>query len=167
MNLKEWSKKFKSAMQQTHTGPLIIAEEVVNLANDWGDHQKEADGLSVSQWLTRELGNKQTGLAYFKRRHDAVLILGEDIRRTIHHEVAVYVMNNVPDVLRGRVKELLIKGFVNNNHNPLTPQQAKPVIYEVIGKPLAASKECLRCLELEAEIERLKIEIEHLKTMVP
>jgi hypothetical protein len=152
--LTDVAKQIKSAMEHSDTGPLVIAADVVKLAEKWKDYKEDAGKLSCAQWLTRELGNKKRGLAYFRARHRAVEALGEESRRMLHHEMAVYIVNNVPKEQWDEVKETLYKKCVRNNHCPLSPGQARPLIYKIVGH--VPGRGCSRCAMLEAELRRMK-----------
>lgn len=149
-SLAEVGSKLKSAMGDAAFGPLIVAAEVVELAKHWKAFEAEAGDLSCAGWLQSTLGRGKD-LAFFTRRHDAVKRLGEASRRRIHHDVAVYVLNNVTDEHLRKVKEMLFREYTANGKNPLTLMQAQPRIREVIGSRASTRKRtCKRCEQLKA-----------------
>jgi len=152
--LTDVAKQIKSAMEHADTGPLVIAADVVKLSENWKDYKEDAGKMTCSQWLTRELGNRKRNIKYFTARHRAVEALGEESRRMLHHEVAVYIINNVHKDQWDEVKETLYKKCVRNNHCPLSPGQARPIIHQIIGH--VPGRGCPRCAMLEAEILRMK-----------
>lgn len=157
--LRERAKHFRKALAQVDTGPLVLAPEVVELAERWGEFEAEADGLSVNGWLRRELGNGKT-LAWFKRRAEAVEKLGEASRRVLHHEVAVYVLQSVPSALWELVVTALAKARLKNGRCALSMKQAERVIREIVGHS-PQKKVCARCLELEAKVAMLEAKLNH------
>jgi hypothetical protein len=140
--------RWRRALADAATGPLLIASEVVSLASHWETVKEEAGGLDCTAFLRHHLGPGR-GLAYFAARHDAVKALGEASRRTMHHEVAVWISRTVPEQYMQQVKLALMRGAREQNGNPLTLQQAKPRVYEITGKPARKPKACGRCAELE------------------
>jgi hypothetical protein len=155
--LTDAARFIKAGMANSDTGPLIIAEKVVSICDTWTDYKEESDGLSFRQWLTRELGNQGRNYGFFKRRLRAIENpnLGESIRRTFHHEVAVYVSEQVPEDMQRAVKDELEKRCIQNNRCPLTPGQAMPIIKSMLGHE-PKRRECKRCKELEAKIAELE-----------
>ena len=152
MSLAERAKTWKKALRENGCGPLVMAAEVVGICRSWKDYEAEADGLSASGWLRRELG---FGLAWFEVRARAVDALGEAIRRTIHHEVAVYVLQSVPEGHRATVVEALMGARLKNGGVPLTKAKALRIIKEIVGRS-ERRRSCARCLELEARIAILE-----------
>jgi hypothetical protein len=145
--------RWRKALADSATGPLIIASEIVQLADEWADHQSETDGLSCTSWLRATLGRGRS-LAWFATRHAAVATLGEACRRTIHHEVACYVARNVPGESRDAVRLMLMRECKAQNNNPLTMAQARRKIEALIGRVSAprCAAACTRCAHLEQVI---------------
>ncbi len=152
--LAENAREFRKALQEVDTGPLQLAPKVLVLAAAWDLHLEEAGGLSVNGWIRRELGAGKT-LAFFRRRAAAVEKLGESVRRTIHHEGAVRIAGTVPPDKWGVCVFALQRERIKNGHNALSPAQAMPIVWEIVGKS-PAPKHCRRCSVLEAEIAELK-----------
>jgi len=142
-------------MKHGDTGPLVIASDVMSIAEDWDRFKEEAGGLTFSQWITREMGNKQRGLAFFRKRHEAVQKLGEDIRRTFHHEVAVYVVNSVPETAWFAIKSELRLACIRNSGTPRTMGQARPIINKILGR-VAQQKTCANCDALARRVAELE-----------
>ncbi len=167
MSLKEFSKKLRETMAMVDTGPLIMAAEVIQLAKDWDQYQEEAGGISVSQYLTGELGSKKKGLDYFNRRQLAVNALGEDIRRTMHHEVAITVAQTVPKDLHEKAKAALTEAYIKNRSCPLSPAQAQPIINKILGRNPMHRVGCQKCVALQAEIDKLRFQLAIKEGVVP
>lgn len=144
--------RWRRALADAATGPLIIAEEIVRMAERWEDFKDAADGLDCSAFLRKHLG-KGRGLPFFKERATAVARLGEAVRRTVHHEVAVWASRNIPPDLIEPCKLELMRGAKEQNGNPLTLQQAKTRLREILGKRTPRKRECERCKELEEQLK--------------
>jgi hypothetical protein len=152
--LKARTKRWKKVMLDAATGPLIIAGEVVELANEWENHRDGAGGIDCTTWLRTVFGRGK-GLGWFRHRHEAVVQLGEAIRRTIHHDVAIWVMNQVPQNLQKKVVKMLTLECRDNGNNPITYQIAIPLIREQTGKAIKQRKRtCKRCTYLEGLLEK-------------
>jgi len=160
-DLGQRARRWKRALADSATGPLIIAPEIVDLAEHWEQYKAEAGGQSCTAWLQSVLTRGQN-YAYFYARHRAVERLGEASRRTMHHEVAVYVTNNVQDQYIDAVKLMLMRECKAQNGNPLTLAQAKPRIHEITGHAAQKreAKGCDRCMELEAKLKEAGISAE-------
>lgn len=140
--------RWKRALSDAATGPLVIAPEVVALADNWEAIKEEAGGLSCTAYLRSKL-HPGRDLAFFRRRAEAVAKLGEASRRTLHHDVAVWVANQVPDNLLDAVKLELIRGAKEQNGHPLVMSQARARLKQLIGSTARKKRECQRCKELE------------------
>lgn len=147
-NLVQKASRWKRALADAATGPLIIAGEIVELCNNWDAYKEEADGLSASAWL-RQVCGAGRGQAWFYSRHRAVERLGEACRRTMHHEVAVWITNHVTDCHLDEVKLMLMRECKANGGNPLTTPQAIRRIRKITGKSEPRRRECDRCQLLE------------------
>jgi hypothetical protein len=155
MSLSDYAKRFRDAMSNADTGPLIIASEVVELSEKWDDYRAEAGNLKFTAWLTREMGSQGRGLGFFKKRHEAVIGLGEHIRRSLNHEVAVYIWNSVPEDKKLNVVDALTQAYARNSKCPLTYGQAAPIINGIVGKA-KQHKVCHDCVQKDYEIVKLK-----------
>lgn len=140
--------RWRSALADAATGPLVIASEVMQLAADWESVREEAAGLDCTTWLRKQFGAGNS-LAWFEVRARAVEKLGEACRRTIHHSVAVWVANNVPEGHVQAVKLMLMREAKANGGNPLTLRMAQPRVREITGRSEPKKKTCARCQELE------------------
>ena len=155
-NLLECASRWRRSLKDAATGPLVIAVEVIAITDDWESYRKDSGGLTASAFLRRELGGGRDR-AFFERRADAVTKLGEAVRRTMHHEVAVWVAQNFSGLEARRVAKALTDSFVRNNKNPLTLAQAKPVAFKVTNrKTERIEKQCSRCLVLTEENRALR-----------
>ncbi len=157
--LSKRAKRWSKAAADSVTGPLIIAAEVVEVIDDWASYREEADGLSASAWLGTVFGSWR--VQFWRRRHDAMLRLGESVRRTVHHQVAPYVIANVPDDHIDAVKFLLIRACRENHGIPVSYDQAQRRIHKLLGrsKPTSAPGNCGRCAQLEELLRRHGIDV--------
>ena len=149
--------KWRTALAQADTGPLVVACEIRDLAEVWDDDLKrEAGGLGLSAYLRKMLGKGKT-LRYFMRRAHAVDKLGESIRRVMHHETAVYCVGQVPEKYWEPVKFMLRREQKMNGGNPLTKSMAVRRIRRIVGKTeTTRAVGCQRCATLEARIRELE-----------
>lgn len=155
--------RWRKALANAAVGPLLIAPEIVQIANDWEKYKADAGGLTVSSFLRRELGAGHD-LAFFKRRANAVDILGKDIQRVAtHHEVAVWIVNNFEiDVAKQAMLRLANETRLKHNGNPLSLAQARPFLLKSLNlKTERRPRECARCKFLEEENGRLKTLLEN------
>jgi|HubBroStandDraft_5_1064220.scaffolds.fasta_scaffold286926_2 hypothetical protein len=153
--LSQMAKRWRRAMNDGATGPLQIAEEVVSLAATWDAQKKEVGGKRFGAWLKHIFGSNGRGLAYFARRARAVEVLGASIKRQLHHEVAVWVLNNAPPEQRENVVFALMKATQEGGGGALSLAQATRVVSEILGRNELHAPACARCAMLEAKIREL------------
>jgi len=142
--------RWKAALRSADTGPLVIAEDVLQIAGEWERYRVEARGLDCTSWLRKELGRGRS-LAFFERRAHAVKVLGEACRRVLHHDVAVWIAGRVrdPEAVQ-RVMWALMRATKKQGGNCLTPAQARPIVLATLGIERAPRTiGCARCAELE------------------
>jgi hypothetical protein len=152
--LREKAREWRNSLKEVHTGPLIIASDVVALAAEWDRFKDEAEGLTINGWLRRELG-RSARLRYFELRHRAVQELGESIRRTIHHDVAKWIVNSVASCHWAILVKMLQKARIENGHNALAFDPAQRLVLRIIGRT-PKTRTCSKCIELQARIEILE-----------
>ena len=158
-NLSARVSHWRVALAASDTGPLVIAAEVVRFSNEWNVYSDEAGGGSCTSWLRKTLGNGR-GLAYFEVRDRAVKKLGESVRRTLHHNVAVWIVNNAPEPTWKACVEALTFSRKKNGGNALTMQQARLVLRPILGiqvKPRGVT--CARCARLEELLRENGVEL--------
>lgn len=83
-------------MTASACGPLVVADEVCKLADDWesGGWRAESGGKTCSQWLMSVCNERER---FFRDRKRAVDRIGEHARRTWHHEAAVWASSSFDD----------------------------------------------------------------------
>ncbi len=125
-----------------------MAQEIVELSNDWETHKVEAGGLACTTWLHQTLGRT---LHFFQGRASAVEKLGEASRRYLHHEVAVWLAGRLDDPHEiDAAMRALIAETKRRNGNCLSIQQARIVVGAALKwTPKCVKKTCRRCVELE------------------
>lgn len=145
-------KKWRAALRDADVGPLIIAGEVVHFVDHWDEYRHEVGNLTASAFLRRELGRGRDA-AFFRRRADAVAKLGEDIRRWMHHEVAVWIAANFDgQEAEGAVFVVRKETKTKHHGNPLNYAQAKPIVEKALNrKTERAAQTCPRCVILEEQ----------------
>lgn len=156
-SLGDFGKRLREAMGGLANGPLIMAKEVRQLADNWQAYQEESGGKSCTAWLKSVCGAGH-GLAWWIRRADAVAYLGESCRRTTDHEVAVHVLGRVPKDQVKPVLDMLRRRQRENGGVPITLAMARLELDEMIGKPTKPKRTCGRCRQLERQLIELGFE---------
>ena len=162
--LKTKLARWKAALSDAATGPLVIAREVRQVAEQWSQYKDEVDGMRCTSWLREMLGNGK-GLAFFERRARAVDKLGEACRRYMHHELAVWLAEQTlsADQLT-RIKRELHAGFKENGDNPLTLSQGSRVVNDILGKQRKPRRDfALEVARLQKRVAELERENGYLK----
>ncbi len=91
-SLKAKAAAWRDQLRSGATGPLVIAQQVVDLVAEWENWRTEAGGVDANAWLRATFGQS---VAWFERRARAVRDIDESIRRSWNHEVAVWVHQHV------------------------------------------------------------------------
>lgn len=158
-SLEKRRKRWAAAVKDRATGPLIVAAEIVQVVDNWEHYQQQAEGMNASQWLGTVFGkHHKMGPAYWRRRARAVSLLGESCRRTVHHEVAIWITNKVSGDDLAKARTALIKGCRTNGGLPLNMSAAKPIIYDLFGWVPQVTT-CKRCQFLEGLLREHGIEV--------
>lgn len=145
--LSECAKRWRQSLTDAATGPLIVAKEIVELCQHWERHQEDAGGLTASAFLRRELGGGRD-LAFFNRRVQAIAKLGEDIRRFMHHDVAVWVANNFEGEDLLKVKRAIF--FATKRSAPLSLAQSRAIAFKITNQHTEKKpRVCASCEELK------------------
>lgn len=148
------SARIKAAMADADVGPLVAAAEVVEIVERWDDYRAEAGGVEAGAWLERTFGTGRT-LAWWQRRHEAVQKLGEASRRTIHHDVAVWVTQSRPQPQWERIKVALMRARKENGDNALSLGRARILVEKEFGST-ARPRRCGGCRAKDERIEALE-----------
>ncbi len=159
--LKVAAAKFKAALRDSDTGPLVIAQEVMRIEERWPEYKEEAGDIECTTWLARELGPGRD-FAFFQRRAKAVEKLGESCRRKLHHEVAVWLANLKNESAQVKVAFVALISATNKQRgNCLTLSQAKPIVRKALGVKAGprAVKSCERCARLTALLQESGIKV--------
>lgn len=99
--LYERSAKWRAALRDAACGPLIVAQEIIDLGAEWTDEVATALGhRTYTSWLKETLGEHED---YYRRRARAVEVIGEHARRMYHHEAAVYLAGIADDERRSQL----------------------------------------------------------------
>ncbi len=136
-------KRISAALRSGITGPLIVAEDVVRMADNWELWREQAGGLSATAAFKKWL---HFHLPYFSARHHAVELLGRDVRTWMQDTLAVRVAA-LPEAMRKTVKDDLLERFGSQrgHGHAVTLAQAIPFIREKVGgKPKRGCDECAR-----------------------
>lgn len=145
--LKSKAKNIQRVLASSDTGPLLVARDVVALAAGWARYEAEAQ-MSAKQWIKQNLGRE---LRFFVVREKAVDKIGEHARRCLHHDVAVWVSQNVPDDKLTEVMRALMAAKRNNGGNCVQLRAAVNICNSVMGvRVFPRAPGCSRCRMLEA-----------------
>lgn len=151
------ARRLKQAMQDSASGPLLVAQEIVAIAANWSSYREEAGGVSCSSWCEKIFGQN---LAFFQRRYEAVRRLGEDSRRTWHHLAAVWACGQTDDDLAlQRLHRLVLRARLDNGHNALSAGQVQRLAPQVFGKVDPKPVVCARCKRLEEFIREKGLKV--------
>jgi len=145
-NLDARVTEIKKKMVDHQTGPLRVAEEVVEILDDWERYREQADGLDADTWAAKTFGKRHSARDH-RRRCQAIsklLALGF-LRATIlsrfDHFVAVYVTGpSLPEPSRKAVVNAILQE--QKERGCLLPYAiARQVAGEVMGRtPLRAGQ---------------------------
>lgn len=153
--LKDVAARASKMMADSARGPLIVARDIMAVANSWADYQADADGASCDAWLKATFGRGH-GLAFFDRRNRAVEVLGEDVRRWLHHDAAVWLLQKLPVTSIVAVKKRLYNEHVAQKRVVLSLAQTRTIALEMIGRQHVRAKRCATCAKLQARIAELE-----------
>lgn len=134
--LDDYGTELQKMMADAALGPLDASCTICReLEPHWDRFKGAADGKSLSAWLAQTCKDTGMGLAYFRRRYDAVEALGEDVRRWMHHGLAVWLAGQTKDQKQlRRVKEALRKVHRDRDNQPMGEQQGKRIAKPILGK---------------------------------
>jgi hypothetical protein len=152
--LAQRAARIRSAMADADVGPLAAASEVVEIVDRWDEYRAEAGGIDAGAWLDRTFGTGRT-LAWWQRRHEAVQKLGEASRRTIHHDVAVWVVQSRPQPQWEGIKLALMRARKDNGDNALSMGRARILVEREFGST-ARPKRCGACGTKDERITALE-----------
>ena len=135
-------------------GHLIAAEVAMRVADDWDKYRESFGGLDVSVVLKKHFNFH---LSYFAVRKHAIDVLGRDIKSWMADDLAVWVVRSVPEPERERVMAKLAEESAAQRKMGLvmTRPQGERVVHALLGHR-AVRRPCGRCIEKDAEIERLR-----------
>ena len=154
-SLSDIGKKIAKDMSDHDRGPLIVAREIVSLAENWEQYQDEAEGKSCSQWLISIGTGGRRDVAWFTRRAEAVEAMGEHARRTWNHEALVWATNQFSDplTLRRLDREVLAVSRANGN-GALSKMQVAAIAKKIgLVADQKRKRVCGRCQALAAALQ--------------
>lgn len=153
MTLSDKVKRAREAMSDADVGPLVAAEIICDVVENWAQYRQEAGDVTYNTWLRREFGRGRT-YAWFKRRLTAVQTFGESIRRMANHHLAVWMVQNIPQSQRGDALVLLGQMYVGNHRVPVTLAYGSESLRTHL-EITPRAKHCPRCEILEAQLRQL------------
>lgn len=156
-SLTAMARRWRKALGDAKCGPLLVASEVVNVADSWDQYSAEADGMKCSDWLKKATGKYAP---FWRGRLCGLEMLGESARRNIHHDVVNYVARHVPPEFVTEVRDLLLTECRANHGHPIEYNVACSKIRPIIGLAgKAPTKLCRRCRKLEALLREHGIDV--------
>lgn len=161
VDLKTKARSIREQLRDSASGPLFVAVEVVALSESWDKYAAEAGGLTCTQWLRAEIHPDQ-GIGWYKARARAYEAFGKAVASRLHHEAAVWAVNNVPDTYIEKLKFAICTLYRDNGSMYVTVGQVRKIGRAIMGlreslKPI--TRACATCEELEARIERLEEQV--------
>ena len=158
-SLKDRTKRWRKLLLEVNAGPYLVASEVHQLVDNWPAYKSEADGKTASGWLKSVFGGGK-GTSYWETRHKAQLLLGESIRRTIPHDVAVWLTRlHLTQGEREKSRDLLMLACRQHaNGVPLDMAEARLLLEPTIGHAFR-SVICKGCVELQGRLEKVEAEL--------
>jgi hypothetical protein len=164
-SLAQRANKIKSAMSNADCGPLIAAAEVIDIVDHWDDFRAEAGGIDYAAWLERTFGTGRT-LAFWQRRHEAVQHLGEASRRTIHHDVAIWVVQSRPPSQWDAIKVALMLARKENGDNAISLGRARILVASQFGA-MSRPRGCNACRVRDERIATLETTLRDAGVPIP
>lgn len=156
-SLTERARKWSTAMRDASCGPLVVAPEILRIAEKWQKYQEEAGGLSATAWLKKKLGQN---LAWFARRAEAVEALGKESATYFNHDAAVWAVQSIRDVNSlTTLKETVFFKTRKNGNNPLSAMVVRAIAVEVCGYKSRDKAACARCERLEKALADAGVEV--------
>ena len=162
--LGDKARRLSAALKSSDTGPLVIAQEVMDLAADWREWEKEASGMTADGWCRKALNHP---LKFFQRRAYAVHDLGPASKRMLHHEAAVWLCEKqLPeDVKREAMKRAVSKSRQENGHALNLSALKRLLVYgdnPLLGRTPRGTV-CAGCVMLEIKVEQLEAALKLLR----
>lgn len=142
--------RWSAAMRSADTGPLVIAQEVCGVVDNWDAYKHEAGNLTAHAWLESKVFRPGLGARFWRTRARAVEQLGEAVRRTMHHEGAVWVVESVPEDQRAA---LVFRVHQESKRIAApVPRSTVQRIYRVMTGAKPKPKVCGECARLRAKM---------------
>lgn len=158
--LEQFLAKARRVLKDEAQGPLLLAEDITKLAARWDDDFRDEVGdIGFTPWLKSALGpGKHFG--YWNRRANAVERIGKTWIKYMHHEVACYISEHVPDDKLKAACIALQNAYVANSNNPVEPGIGRQKIIAATGVRVIAKKPpCADCRRLRELLTKNGIEI--------
>lgn len=151
--LAEWRK----ALNDSACGPNVIAADVVAVADNWSLYKADAGGLTANQFCRKFL---EMHVSFFTRRANAMERFGYEARRSIHHEVAVWVCALVHDELTfERIKKALYEEKVKRGGNVPSMAKCIPIVNKILMRIPSHIVD-------ENELQRLRKRVDQLEKFI-
>lgn len=164
--------EWKKLMSDVDTGPLKIAEEVVEVASLWAvKYSMHAGGKTCSTWLAEVFGAGRDE-RYWRRRHEAVQLLGGAANRQYvqtrwNHDAAVWAAGALKRCNAvSRAAQLVDKVETARQDDRYKPRVAHTALVQRVAasidsnlRPLSTKHECQNCIALQKRIDNLEVQL--------
>jgi len=159
-SLAEKAAAIRKGLQDSAISPLRLSVQVMDIVSNWPKYRAEANNKSYADWLRTEI-HADYGVSWYAVRARAYHRLGKSVAVCIHHNAAVWAINNVPE---SYWNELILKTrrrFKENNGMYVTASQIRKIGRHIQGLTETDVRRkdvrvCARCIQLEQRIERLE-----------
>ena len=137
-------------------GPLIHAKQVCGLEGMWDRFKRDAGGVSFEKWIRVTCGPEYSA-RFWRRCNNAVNVLGEHVRRTLHHQVALFIAERLDEANRDGAVTIIGKARRSQNMHLVSLKSAKSLLRKSghwKPRPVPQKAACLRCKLLERLLEK-------------
>jgi hypothetical protein len=154
--LKDIAARLRSAMRDIARQELSVAVEVMKLADSWAEREEEAKGRSINEWLRTEISPTR-GLAWYKARADARIVLGAGFVESLEGAAALWMSHAISDAELDAAKAIVRTAYRKNKSVPLTLKQVKQLCRRYGGSKSRAqegsvSRLWMRIRQLEEQL---------------
>lgn len=162
----EKTKRLRLAFQDKERSPILMADEVCALGDNWASHQSEANGMTYPQWLGLTFGPGGHA-GFWDARREAKRVLGRAFVKHLNHKGAVWLYKHCTDPkhLEKAKTEILAyqRGLGEQGAMPqglvVSESAIKRIANKIMGREKRA-KACAECDRLTALLLRHGISVE-------
>lgn len=149
-------------MADAARGPLLIAEEVCAIGDNWDRYRAESGNVTYAEWLRTTFGEGANSKFWGSRRK-ARRKLGPAFAKHVHHKAAVWLIDNIADegVLEQVKSAILAEQRRISGDQPIPQglvvgyESVRRIGHSIMGTRPRDSR-CQGCVQLLDENERLR-----------